>query len=203
MEFPPLPTQPPIINGMWAAYLGIVATILIGIFFTRDDKRNFENILSNLVSFALLLATIQFTWLILLFMIVYLVLGFVVAIEKNRRWFFLFGSKTYGPLALVLLLIYDNRLPVGFSLSEIDFPVTNAVLVKVAYVLISWFLLSLLANAIGYLYWRSPSRKKSDTKADKKAKASSLMARLSNGLGIGKGRSSTRKKRRPKGGRRR
>jgi len=176
MEIPPLPSQPPIINGMWAAYIGIVATILIGIFFTRDDKRNFENILSNLVSFALLLATIQFTWFILTFMIVYLLLGLIVAIQRVSKWFFLFGSKTYGPLSLMLLLVYDNRLPVGFNLHEIDFPVTGAVLVKIGYILLGWFLLSVFANLIGYLYWRKPSPKKADKKSS--AKAQGLMARL-------------------------
>jgi len=200
MEIPPLPTQPPIINGMWAAYIGIVATILIGIFFTRDDKRNFENILSNLVSFALLLATIQFTWLILTFMIVYLLLGLFVAIERVSRWFFLFGSKTYGPLALMLLLVYDNRLPVGFSLHEIDFPVTGAVLVKVGYILLGWFLISLAANLVGYLYWRKSSPKKADKKAG--AKASGLIARLSDRTSSKKGRAGTGR-RRGKAGRRR
>lgn len=166
---------------MWAAYFGIVATIVIGIFFTRDDKRNFENILSNLVSFALLLATIQFTWLVLLFMGVYLFVGMMIAVEKMSKWFFLFGSKTYGPLSLVLLLVYDNRLPLGFQLHEIDFPVTTLVLEKVGYIILCWFALSLACHIVGYLYWRKPSSKKSSDKGTKKgkAKASSLKATLS------------------------
>ena len=180
MQLPPLPEQPPVIDGMWAAYFGIVATILIGIFFTRDDKRNFENILSNLVSFALLLATIQFTWLVLLFMGFYLFAGMIVAFEKMSKWFVLFGSKTYGPLALVLLLVYDNRLPVGFQLHEIDFPVTTIVLEKVGYIILCWFTLSLACHIVGYLYWRKPSTKKSSDKGAKKgkAKASSLKAKV-------------------------
>jgi hypothetical protein len=181
MLLPPLPDQPPVINGMWAAYFGIVATILIGIFFTRDDKRNFENILSNLVSFALLLATIQFTWLLLIFMGAYLLIGMLIAVDKKTKWFFLFGSKTYGPLSLILLLVYDNRLPVGFQLHEIDFPVTTIVLEKVGYIILCWFVLSIACHIVGYLYWRKPSSKKSSDKNAKKgkAKASDLRARLS------------------------
>jgi hypothetical protein len=180
MQLPPLPDQPPVIDGMWAAYFGIVATIVIGIFFTRDDKRNFENILSNLVSFALLLATIQFTWLVLSFMGFYLLVGMLIAVEKKSKWFFLFGSKTYGPLALVLLLVYDNRLPVGFQLHEIDFPVTTIVLEKVGYILLCWFVLSISCHIVGYLYWKKPSSKKSSDKGAKKgkSKASSLKAAL-------------------------
>jgi hypothetical protein len=182
MQLPPLPEQPPVIDGMWAAYFGIVATILIGIFFTRDDKRNFENILSNLVSFALLLATIQFTWLLLLFMGFYLFAGMLVAVDKKTKWFFLFGSKTYGPLSLILLLVYDNRLPVGFQLHEIDFPLTTIVLEKVGYIILFWFILSLSCHIVGYLYWRKPSPKKSSDKAAKKGKAkASLKATLSSG----------------------
>jgi hypothetical protein len=195
MELPPLPTQPPIINGMWAAYIGIIATILIGIFFTRDDKRNFENILSNLVSFALLLATIQFTWLLLLFMVFYLLVGAIVAVEKLRNWFFLFGAKTYGPLALMVLLVYDNRLPIGFDLREIDFPVTTAVLVRIGYIFIGWFMMSLLVNMVAYFYWRTPSPKKKEGKAGAKAKASGLKARLFNRTPSKKGEASGRRRR--------
>lgn len=187
MEIPPLPDQPPIINGMWVAYIGIVATIIIGIFFTRDDKRNFENILSNLVGFALLLATIQFTWLILSIMAVYLFLGLLVAIEKNRKWFFLFGSKTYGPLSLTLLLIYDNRIPMGFGLHEIDFPVTTAVLVRIGYVLLVWILISIIVNMVSYFYWRKSSPKKADKKSG--AKSTGMMAKLANWSSSRKGRS--------------
>jgi|GEM_PF-4932157 len=180
MLLPPLPDQPPVVNGMWAAYFGIVATILIGIFFTRDDKRNFENILSNLVSFALLLATIQFTWLVLLFMGFYLFVGMLIAVEKMSKWFFLFGSKTYGPLSLILLLVYDNRLPLGFQLNAIDFPVTSVVLENVGYIILCWFILSIACHIVGYLYWRKPSPKKSSGKGAKKgkAKAADLKARL-------------------------
>ena len=202
MELPPLPTQPPIINGMWAAYIGIIATILIGIFFTRDDKRNFENVLSNLVSFALLLATIQFTWLLLLFMVFYLLVGAIIAFEKLRRWFFLFGAKTYGPLALMLLLVYDNRLPIGFDLQEVDFPVTTAVLVRIGYIFIGWFMMSLLANLVAYFYWRTPSPKKKEDKAGGKAKAAGLIARLSSRTSSKKSRAGTGR-RRGKAGRQR
>jgi hypothetical protein len=184
MQLPPLPDQPPIINGMWAAYIGVIATILIGIFFTKDDKRNLENILSNLVSFCLLLGTIQFTWLILLFMGFYLFGGVIVAIEKMRKWFFLFGSKTYGSLSLVLLLIYDNRLPLGIKLHEIDFPVTAIVFEKIFYLIGSWFILAIVAHIVGWLYWRRPSSKKSGSSSKggskSKGKAAEMKAALVN-----------------------
>jgi hypothetical protein len=152
---------PPMIDTTIAAYVGVIATILIGIFFTKDDKRNFENIVSNIVSFALLLATVEFTWLALIFMAVYLIAGIFVAVEKKRKYFFLFGSKTYGSIALMILLIYDGFF--GFKLAEIEFPITVAKLEYLGIMVLGWFILALIAHATGYFYWRKASPKKKST----------------------------------------
>ena len=207
MPIPPVPEAPPLLNAIWAAYIGVVATILIGIFFTKDDKRNFENIVSNIVSFALLLATVQFTWFTLLIMGLYLVAGIIIAIEQVKKWFFLFGSKTYGTLALMVLLAADERAFFGFTLAQLEFPITWIVLEHMAFILVGWVILASVAHATCYFYYRKPApkKKKSDTAADMKASLKALfggkISKKKSGRGRGGGRS--KRKRGSSGSRRR
>jgi hypothetical protein len=197
MALPPFPEYPPLLDPVWAAYIGVVATILIGIFFTKDDKRNFENIVSNIVSFALLLVAVQFTWFTLLIMSLYLIIGVIIAIEKVKKWFFLFGSKTYGPLALMILLASDGYF--GFKFATLEFPITWVVLENMALILVGWAILASIAHAICYYYYKTPSakRKKKETAAD--ALRARLQALISSKVSKKKSRSRSKKRQRKNG----
>jgi len=144
----------PLLDQSAAAYIAVVATIIIGIFFTKDDKRNFENIVSNIVSFVLLLATVDFPRMLLLGMSVYLIVGGAVAYYKIKDLFFLFGSKTYGSLSLMILLGSENRF--GLTLPENLF--TQAALE----LFLGWMMLAAVAHIVGFVYWnrKSPGKKK-------------------------------------------
>lgn len=207
-------SQPPLLNALWAAYIAVVATILIGIFFTKDDKRNFENIVSNIVSFALLLATVQFTWLTLLIMGMYLLVGIIVAIEKMRKWFFLFGSKTYGTLALMILLVaeesawtYGNGNPIfGFTLAQISLPLTWKMVEYLGVLLLGWLVFALVAHTVGLWYWRTPEAKSSRSSGSDTSLKAMLGGWVSSKKGKRtrrtRGRSTSRRRSRKKGPRR-
>lgn len=154
--------------GKLAAYTVVIGTILIGMFFTADDRRNFENILSNILSFAVLIATVDFPFLMLMAMVVYLLLGIHVAHRHLRKYYYLFGSKTYGPFSLVLLMATDHLFGLsdqglgkfragspgvdgsGGAFISIDW---NLNLVNLGTIFVAWVLVSLTAHAISYLHF--------------------------------------------------
>lgn len=150
----------PLLNATIAAYIAVVSSILIGMFFTRDDRRNLENILSNIASFAILLATVDFPILVLAVMATYLLAGAAVAWNKSRRWFFLFGAKSYGSFSLALLLAHDRRLGLRMSpglgpygLGPIDLRAIDLQLLGM--VLLVALVIAVVAHGVGYVYFRT------------------------------------------------
>jgi len=97
-----------------AAYAGAVATILIGIF-AEGDKAQLENVLSNLVSFFLLLATVNMTYQVLAGLSIYMILGIIIVWRKIKDLYLLFGAKTYGAIALVILFAENGLFWISFS----------------------------------------------------------------------------------------
>ena len=154
--------------GKLAAYTVVVGSIIIGMFFTADDRRNFENILTNILSFAVLIATVDFPFLMLMVMVVYLLLGVHVARRHLRKYYYLFGSKTYGPFSLVLLLATDRLFGLseeglgkfragspgvdgsGGAFLSIDWHLN---LVNLGTIFLAWVLVALLAHTISYLHF--------------------------------------------------
>ncbi len=173
----------PLVSSTHAAYVVVAGTILIGMFFTRDDRRNIENILTNILSFAALLATIDFPTLVLVVLVAYIGLGVGVAIQKLRRYFFAFGSKTYGSLSLTLLLASDHvfglRMSPGlgpFGVAPVD--VSEIDLLLLANIGIVFAAIAVVVHFVSIVYFRvlNPTRTAAH---GKKGVGSVLRAKLS------------------------
>ncbi len=91
-----------LIDFIYAAYIGVLITILIGIF-VEGRKAQLDNVLSNIASFFLLLATTNMPVEVAVGLLIYLGLGVFIVAKKKRDLYMLFGSKTYGSISLVML----------------------------------------------------------------------------------------------------
>jgi hypothetical protein len=91
-----------LIEFIYAAYLGVAVTILIGIF-VEGQKAQLDNVLSNMSSFFILLATATMPTELVVALLIYLSLGVVIVYRKMKDLYLLFGSKTYGSVSLVIL----------------------------------------------------------------------------------------------------
>lgn len=91
-----------LIDFIYAAYIGVGVTILIGIF-VEGQKAQLDNVLSNMSSFFILLATANMPVEVVVGLLVYLSLGVFIVYRKHRDLYLLFGSKTYGSISLVIL----------------------------------------------------------------------------------------------------
>jgi hypothetical protein len=98
----------PLIPLIQAAYITVIATILIGIF-VEGRRAQLDNVLSNIISFSMLLATATMPVPVLLGMVIYLGLGILIVGRKVKDLYLLFGAKTYGSISLVVL-IAENQL---------------------------------------------------------------------------------------------
>jgi len=99
---------------IYAAYIGVIITILIGIF-VEGDKAQLDNVLSNMSSFVLLLATTDMTWQLVLGLTIYLALGILIVFRKVRDLYLLFGAKTYGSISLVILFAESGLFGMTFA----------------------------------------------------------------------------------------
>ncbi len=102
-----------------------------------------STIFYNILSLLLLLASITLPNAVLGGMIVYLIMGFIVMKLHVKSLFPAFGAKTYGSLALVLILQGEGYIPYlgGRELQE-----TFLIL------LIFWIATALFVNLLGYAY---------------------------------------------------
>ncbi|MEM2870259.1 MAG: hypothetical protein QW379_07575 [Thermoplasmata archaeon] len=103
-----------LIQPIHAAYASIIGTILIGIF-AEGAKAQLENVLSNIVSFILLLATTNMPDPVLLALSIYIGLGIFIVARKIKELYLLFGSKSYGAIGLVLLFAEGNHFWMSFN----------------------------------------------------------------------------------------
>ncbi|MGQ9582390.1 MAG: hypothetical protein ACUVV6_02625 [Thermoplasmatota archaeon] len=103
-----------LIEPIHAAYAGIVGTILIGIF-AEGARAQLENVLSNMVSFILLLATTNMPEPVLLGLVVYIGLGAFIVARRIKDLYLLFGSKSYGAIGLVLLFAEQGLFGMSFG----------------------------------------------------------------------------------------
>lgn len=99
---------------IYAAYIGVIITVLIGIF-VEGEKAQLDNVLSNLSSFVLLLATTDMTWQLVLGLTVYLALGILIVFRKIRDLYLLFGAKSYGSISLVILFAESGLFGITFA----------------------------------------------------------------------------------------
>lgn len=130
-----------LIDFIYAAYIGVVVTILIGIF-VEGQRAQLENVLSNMSSFFILLATATMPVELIVALLVYLGLGILIVYRKMKDLYLLFGSKTYGSVSLVILFAENHFfgfIPY-FSFGDLRSMVLGCVVVAI------------IVHVIGFLY---------------------------------------------------
>lgn len=91
------------LNTFQAAVASALVVVLYGIFYERRTPSS-TSILFNIMSFMVLLASIDLPPLVFLFLLLYVLLGYVVVKIRAKSLYFIFGSKSFGSLMLVLVL---------------------------------------------------------------------------------------------------
>jgi len=99
---------------IYAAYITVIITILIGIF-VEGKKAQLDNVLSNMSSFGILLATTDMSLPLIIGLSVYLGLGIFIVYRKLRELYLLFGAKTYGSISLVILFADGGLFGITFA----------------------------------------------------------------------------------------
>jgi len=130
-----------LIEFIYAAYIGVAVTVLIGIF-VEGQKAQLDNVLSNMSSFFILLATATMPVEVIAGLLIYLSLGIIIVYRKMRDLYLLFGSKTYGSVSLVILFAenqFFGFIPY-FSFGDLRSMVIGCIIV------------AFIVHVIGYLY---------------------------------------------------
>ena len=157
-----------LIDFIYAAYIGVVVTILIGIF-VEGQRAQLDNVLSNMSSFFILLATATMPVELIVALLVYLSLGILIVYRKMKDLYLLFGSKTYGSVSLVILFAENHFfgfIPY-FNFGDLRSMVLGCVVVAI------------IVHIIGYLYthrrkgWGSRRKGSGSRKKAKRSKATS------------------------------
>ncbi|MFP3255194.1 MAG: hypothetical protein RXP30_02015 [Thermoplasmata archaeon] len=91
------------LNPFQAAVASSLVVVLYGIFYERRTPSS-TSILFNLMSFLVILASIDLPPLVFLFLLLYVLLGYIIVKIKIKSLYFIFGSKSFGSLMLVLIL---------------------------------------------------------------------------------------------------
>ncbi|MBD6955520.1 MAG: hypothetical protein ACPLVI_06530 [Thermoplasmata archaeon] len=112
-----------------------LVVILYGIFYERRIPSS-TSVLFNLMSFLVLLASIDLVPLVFLFLLLYVILGYVIIKAKIKSLYFIFGSKSFGSLMFVLILGSHNYF---FGIYT-PFSVT-----------VSWIIVAAVVHLISYL----------------------------------------------------
>jgi len=130
-----------LIEFIYAAYIGVAVTVLIGIF-VEGQKAQLDNVLSNMSSFFILLATATMPVEVVAGLLIYLCLGILIVYRKMKDLYLLFGSKTYGSISLVILFAenqFFGYIPF-FSFSDLKSMAIGCIIVAI------------VIHVIGYLY---------------------------------------------------
>ncbi len=132
----------PLLNSFQAALGGVLVILIYGIVVEKHYVSR-ATVFYNILSFLLLLASIDIPWLLFILLLVYLLLGMIVMRLHVKQLFPLFGARTYGALALVLILEGNKFIP---GLGGRDF--WEMILILILY----WAVTALLVHLLGYLY---------------------------------------------------
>lgn len=132
----------PLLNSFQAAIGGVGVILVYGIVIEKHYVSR-ATVFYNLLSFLLLLASTDIPWAVFIGLIIYLALGVVVMNFHWKRLFPVFGARTYGSLALIILLQGKKMIPglAGRGLIE-----TYTLLIMM------WILTAIFVNFLGYLY---------------------------------------------------
>lgn len=132
----------PLLTSFQAAVGGVCVILVYGIIVEKHYVSR-STVFYNILSLLLLLASIRLPNIVLAGMIIYLILGLVVMKLHLKILFPVFGAKTYGALALVLILQGEGFIP---YLGGRDIVETFTILV------VFWIVTALAVNLLGYLY---------------------------------------------------
>jgi len=132
----------PLLTSFQAAVGGVLVILIYGIVVEKHYVSK-STVFYNVLSLLLLLASIELPFVILVGMILYLIAGYIVMKLHVKFLFPVFGARTYGSLALVLILQGEGFIP---YLGRRDLMETFVIL------LIFWVATSLFVFLIGRLY---------------------------------------------------
>jgi len=132
----------PLLTSFQAAVGGVLVILIYGIVVEKHYVSK-STVFYNILSLLLLLASIELPLVILVGMILYLIAGYIVMKLHVKFLFPMFGARTYGSLALVLILQGEGFIP---YLGGRDLMETFVILV------IFWVATALFVFLIGRLY---------------------------------------------------
>lgn len=139
------PDAMPLLNQTYVAFLGVIVIIILGIV-VEKKKVVWENVFGNIMSFILVMASIDMSIFLTIGFLVYLILGIAAVYYKANRFYFLFGFKTYGALSMTLLLAAEGY----FGMS-----VVTTTMNSIVRFLAVWVALAVVINIIGFIYSRT------------------------------------------------
>ncbi len=132
----------PLLNSYQAAIGGVFVILIFGIVVEKHYVSK-STVFYNLLSFILLLASIEISYLLLSGLIIYLILGAVIMKLELKPLFPAFGARAYGSLALVLLLEGRKFIP-GIE--------GRGIYETFGLLLLLWILITFLVHLIGRWY---------------------------------------------------
>ncbi|MFW5945311.1 MAG: hypothetical protein ACOCTN_00355 [Candidatus Natronoplasma sp.] len=132
----------PLLNSYQAAVGGVIVVLFFGIVVEKHYVSR-STVFYNLLSFILLLASIEISYLLLSGLVIYLILGAAVMKLEIKPLFPAFGARAYGSLALVLLLEGRKFIPgiEGRGVSKIF-----------GLLIMLWIVVTFIVHILGYLY---------------------------------------------------
>jgi hypothetical protein len=132
----------PLLNATYAAFAGVIVIIIIGIV-VEKKKVVWENVFGNIMSFLLVIGTVDMSRLLLIGFAIYLLVGIGVAYYKVKQAYFLFGFKTYGSLSLVILLASFNSMGLSATANTVG---------NLVQIVTLWIVFTIIVHIIGFLY---------------------------------------------------
>ncbi|MFW6141254.1 MAG: hypothetical protein ACOC53_01690 [Candidatus Saliniplasma sp.] len=132
----------PLLTSFQAAVGGVCVILIYGIVMEKHYVSK-STVFYNILSLLLLLASIELPLTVLAGMILYLVIGFIIMKLHIKLLFPTFGARTYGSLALVLVLHGEGFIP---YLGGRDLASTFTI------IMIFWIAVAISVNLMGYIY---------------------------------------------------
>lgn len=131
-----------LLSSYQAAVGGVITILIYGIIVEKHYVSR-STVFSNLLSFILLLASIEISYYLLSGLILYIILGVLVMKHRVKIFYPAFGARAYGSLALILLLQGERLIPGidGRGPRETIF-----------LLVLFWVALTMIVHLIGYIY---------------------------------------------------
>jgi hypothetical protein len=136
----------PLLNAFWESVVIALITIVYGVRWERHYTA-FISVVMNVVFTVVLFSSTDLPAQMAGILIIYIILGVITAWRTLRPVFFLFGTKTFGALALTVALASSNNL--GWTMA-IASQVKGIDLIATEY-MVSWVIIAVLVHIIGFI----------------------------------------------------